>query len=70
MLQRLHTQSRVVIMDEPTAHLDSDTVALVHEVMEEAFLECTVLTAAESEHALPTVEMLIGLDDGGIEFVD
>lgn len=70
MMQRLHTQSRLVLMDEPTTQLDSETAALAQDVMEEAFLESTVLTAAESENSLPVVDMLLGLEDGGIEFVD
>lgn len=64
VVHHLHTQSKVVLMDEISSQLDYETDKTVQEVLEAEFKDCTVLTIAHRTETLSNVDMLIEMADG------
>ncbi|CAK8685023.1 unnamed protein product [Clavelina lepadiformis] len=52
LARALLRRSKILILDEATAAVDNETEAMVHDMIEKVFSDCTVLTIA---HRLPSV---------------
>lgn len=64
MLHNAHTQSKIVLMDEATSHMDEQMDRHIQGVMGEAFAECTLIVVAERLHTFEDVDEYLMLDDG------
>lgn len=58
-------------MDEATSNLDIETDTLLHNVVDEMFHDCTVLTIAHRLNSILNCDKVLVLDNGNIvEFED
>lgn len=64
ILTRLHTGSRIVLMDEPTSNMDADTDRSVQEVLKTAFAECTVLHITHKEENVADSDAIFEIENG------
>ena len=64
LLHNIHTQSKIVLMDEATSHMDDATDRHIQAVMGEAFADCTVLVIAERLETFHDVDYYVMLRDG------
>ena len=59
-------QSKIVILDEPTAHLDPDTEQTIWNVVREKLRDSTVITIAHRLNTIKDCDMILVLKDGEV----
>ena len=63
-------QSKIVILDEPTAHVDPDTEKTIWNVVREKLKDCTVITIAHRLTTIRDCDMILILRDGEVDEFD
>ena len=63
-------QSKIVVLDEPTAHVDPDTEQTIWNVVREKLKESTVITIAHRLNTIKECEKILVLKDGKVEGFD
>ncbi|KAK6823394.1 hypothetical protein RU639_006092 [Aspergillus parasiticus] len=66
LARALLKKSKVLLLDEPTSSLDTDTDARVQKVIRESFSDCTVIMVAHRIHTLLEFDQVAVLDSGRI----
>ncbi|MEU3554367.1 ABC transporter ATP-binding protein [Streptomyces fragilis] len=59
----------VILLDEVTAHLDSDTEAALRDAMTEAARECAVLAIAHRLSTIAQADRIIVMEEGGVRAI-
>ena len=63
-------QSKIVILDEPTAHVDPETEQTIWSVVREKLKESTVITIAHRLSTIRNCDMILVLKDGKVDEFD
>ena len=63
-------QNKIVILDEPTAHLDPDTEQTIWNVVREKLRNCTVITIAHRLNTIKDCDMILVLENGEVSEFD
>ena len=63
-------QSKIVILDEPTAHVDPETEQTIWSVVREKLKDSTVITIAHRLSTIKDCDMILVLRDGEVEEFD
>ena len=63
-------QSKIVILDEPTAHVDPETEQTIWNVVREKLKDSTVITIAHRLSTIEDCDMILVLKDGEIDEFD
>ena len=63
-------QSKIVILDEPTAHVDPETEQTIWDVVHEKLKDSTVITIAHRLSTIRDCDMILVLKDGEIDEYD
>ncbi|KAE8321596.1 P-loop containing nucleoside triphosphate hydrolase protein [Aspergillus sergii] len=66
LARALLKKSKILLLDEPTSSLDTDTDARVQKVIRESFSDCTVIMVAHRIHTLLDFDRVVILDSGRI----
>ncbi|KAJ6783073.1 hypothetical protein PWT90_06073 [Aphanocladium album] len=66
VLKQRETRSNLVLVDEATSSVDSDTEKVVNRAMKENFVGCTILTIAHRRSSLNNVEAVIDMHRGSV----
>ena len=66
LLQR----SKIIILDEPTAHVDPDTEQTIWNVVRDKLKDSTVITIAHRLNTIRDCEMILVLKDGEVDEFD
>lgn len=57
---------KILVMDEASANMDSETEKLLYSVVEEIFSQCTILMIAHRLHSIVNCDKVLVLDKGDI----
>ena len=63
-------QKKIVILDEPTAHVDPDTEQTIWNVVREKLVDCTVITIAHRLNTIRNCDKILVLDSGEVNGFD
>ena len=63
-------QKKIVILDEPTAHVDPDTERTIWNVVREKLIDCTVITIAHRLNTIRNCDKILVLDSGEVNGFD
>uniref|UniRef100_H2ZGG5 Uncharacterized protein n=1 Tax=Ciona savignyi TaxID=51511 RepID=H2ZGG5_CIOSA len=66
LARALLRNSKILVLDEATAAVDSDTEKLVHEMTKEMFADCTIITIAHRLTSVTSCDRVIVMNDGEI----
>lgn len=57
---------QIVLLDEPTSSIDSNTAAIIQKTLKNVFKECTVITIAHRMSTVLACDKIIVLNDGKV----
>lgn len=69
MARALLRKNKIIILDEATASMDYSTEQLIHETVNNAFKECTILKIAHRLETIQTCDRVMVLSDGMVSLL-
>jgi len=63
-------KNKIIILDEPTAHVDPDTKQTIWNVVREKLRDSTVITIAHRLNTIKDCDMILVLESGEVEEFD